>query len=48
VKTLFVEPLRQVRPDWPIIEVPDANHSQVLQRQEFKTAIKNALKSYHQ
>ena len=48
VKTLFVEPLHQARPDWPIVEIPDANHSQVLQRPEFKNAIKNALKAYHQ
>lgn len=44
VKTLFVEPLRQARPDWPIVEVRDANHSQVPQRPEFKAAIKAALK----
>lgn len=48
VRQLFVEPLRQVRPDWPVVEIPDANHSQVPQRPEFKNAIKSALKSYHQ
>jgi pimeloyl-ACP methyl ester carboxylesterase len=45
VKTLFVEPLRQARPDWPVIVVPAANHSQVPQRPEFKAAIQAALKA---
>ena len=44
VKQLFVEPLRQVRPDWPIVEIPDANHSQVPQRLEFKRAVADALR----
>jgi pimeloyl-ACP methyl ester carboxylesterase len=43
VKTLFVEPLRQVRPDWPVVEIPDANHSQVPMRLEFKRAVADAL-----
>jgi pimeloyl-ACP methyl ester carboxylesterase len=44
VKTLFVEPLRIARPDWPIVDVPNANHSQCLLRPEFKQAITEALK----
>lgn len=44
VRQLFVEPLRSVRPDWPIVEIPDANHSQTPQRLEFKRAIADALK----
>lgn len=44
VRQLFVEPLRQVRPDWPVVEIPDANHSQVPQRLEFKRAVADALR----
>ncbi len=45
VRQFFVEPLRAVRPDWPIILVPNANHSQALLRPEFKQAIVDELKN---
>jgi hypothetical protein len=32
-----------MRPDWPIVEIPDANHSQCLTRPEFRQAVKAAL-----
>jgi pimeloyl-ACP methyl ester carboxylesterase len=43
VRQFFVEPLRTMRPDWPIVEIPDANHSQCLTRPEFRQAVKAAL-----
>jgi hypothetical protein len=33
-----------VRPDWPVVEIPDAKHSQVPQRLEFKRAAADALR----
>ena len=44
VRQLFVEPLRLARPDWPIVEIPNANHSQCVTRPEFKRAVADALK----
>ncbi len=43
VRQLFVAPLRVERPDWPIVEIPNANHSQVLSRPEFQRAVVSAL-----
>jgi pimeloyl-ACP methyl ester carboxylesterase len=43
VKPLFVDPLRKARPDWPVVEIPNANHTDAVFRPEFKRAIADAL-----
>jgi pimeloyl-ACP methyl ester carboxylesterase len=44
VKPLFVQPLETARPDWPVIEIPGANHTTAVQSPVFKQAITDALK----
>ncbi len=44
VKKLFVDPLAQARPEWPIVVVPNATHTSCVVRPEFKQAIEAALK----
>jgi pimeloyl-ACP methyl ester carboxylesterase len=43
VKPLFVDPLHKARPDWPLVVVPNANHTDTVFRPEFKRAIADAL-----
>lgn len=38
-----VEPLRNVRPDIPVVEIPGANHMNCIFRSEFRNAIKDFL-----
>jgi pimeloyl-ACP methyl ester carboxylesterase len=40
-----VEPLRQVRPDFPLIVIPEANHVNAVFRPELRTAIRTFLES---
>jgi pimeloyl-ACP methyl ester carboxylesterase len=44
VKGLYVEPLKKVRDDWPVIEIKDADHFSCILKQEFKDEIASWLK----
>jgi pimeloyl-ACP methyl ester carboxylesterase len=39
VKKLYVEPLQQVRTDWPVIEIKDANHVTCILQRQFREEI---------
>jgi pimeloyl-ACP methyl ester carboxylesterase len=39
IKRLYVEPARAVRPDWPVIEIPDANHLTCILKPQFREEI---------
>jgi pimeloyl-ACP methyl ester carboxylesterase len=39
IKKLYVEPLRQVRKDWPVIEIKQANHITCVIKQQFREEI---------
>jgi pimeloyl-ACP methyl ester carboxylesterase len=39
VKPLYVAPLRLVRKDWPVVEVPDAGHIDCIVKKEFREGI---------
>jgi pimeloyl-ACP methyl ester carboxylesterase len=39
LKRMTVDPLRPVRPDWPVVEVKGANHMSCIAKQEFVDAI---------
>jgi pimeloyl-ACP methyl ester carboxylesterase len=41
---LYVEPLRKARPDWPVVEIKDANHFTCILRPQFKDEIASWLK----
>jgi pimeloyl-ACP methyl ester carboxylesterase len=43
VKRLYIAPLRLVRPDWPIVEIPDAGHINRILRPEFREAIREGI-----
>lgn len=43
LKKLYVDPLRPVRKDWPVIEIKDANHITCFFRPQFKEEIENWL-----
>jgi pimeloyl-ACP methyl ester carboxylesterase len=36
VKKLYVEPLKKVRGDWPVTEIPDANHITCITKKPFR------------
>jgi len=36
VNRLYIEPLKQVRPDWPVVEIEDANHLSCVVREQFR------------
>jgi hypothetical protein len=38
-KKLYIEPLRQVRADWRVVEIADANHITCILRPQFRTDI---------
>jgi hypothetical protein len=42
-RRLYVEPLLQVRPDWPEHFIEDAGHLNCLTKADFKTQIETAL-----
>jgi pimeloyl-ACP methyl ester carboxylesterase len=44
IRKLYVEPLQKVRPDWPVIEIRDANHLSCILRRQFREAIAAWLK----
>ena len=39
VKRMYVTPLREVRPDWPVIEIEGAGHISCVTRPQFREAI---------
>jgi pimeloyl-ACP methyl ester carboxylesterase len=39
VKTLYLEPLRKVRKDWPVIEIKDAGHLSCIVKMQFQEEI---------
>jgi pimeloyl-ACP methyl ester carboxylesterase len=39
IKKLYVEPLRRVRKDWPVIEIEDANHVSCIFKPQFQREI---------
>ncbi|MEW6358713.1 MAG: alpha/beta hydrolase [Planctomycetota bacterium] len=43
VKPLYVAPLQQVRPDWPVIEIQDAGHLNCIMKTQFKEEIRKSL-----
>lgn len=44
VKRLYVEPLKKVRKDWPVIEIKDADHFTCILKQHFQEEIAAWLK----
>jgi pimeloyl-ACP methyl ester carboxylesterase len=44
VKRLYVEPLQQVRKDWPVIVIKDANHFSCILKRQFQQEIASWLK----
>jgi pimeloyl-ACP methyl ester carboxylesterase len=44
VKRLYVDPLKKVRKDWPVIEIKDADHITCILRQQFREEIAAWLK----
>jgi pimeloyl-ACP methyl ester carboxylesterase len=48
VKGLYVEPLKKVRADWPVIEIKDANHFDCILKPQFKDEISAWLRSRNQ
>ncbi len=44
VKKLYIEPLRQVRQDWPVIEIKDGNHIETILKPQFRDEIAAWLK----
>ncbi len=44
IKKLYVEPLRPVRKDWPVVEIKDGNHLSCIFKPQFKEAIAAWLK----
>jgi non-heme chloroperoxidase len=43
LKKLYVEPLRPVRKDWPVIEIKDADHFSCIVKPQFKEEIRKWL-----
>ncbi len=46
VKRLYVAPLAPVRPDWPVVEIPDAGHITCIMKPQFKTEIRKWLDAH--
>jgi pimeloyl-ACP methyl ester carboxylesterase len=44
IKKLYVEPLRRVRKDWPVIEIKDGDHITCIMKQPFRDEIATWLK----
>ncbi|HZV06692.1 MAG TPA: alpha/beta hydrolase [Gemmataceae bacterium] len=44
IKRLYVAPLRQIRKDWPVIEIKDANHINCIVKRQFQEEIAAWLK----
>lgn len=45
VKRLYVEPVRQARPDWTVVEINDAGHLNCIAKPEFQEAMVHWLKA---
>jgi pimeloyl-ACP methyl ester carboxylesterase len=39
VRRLYVEPLRTIRPDWPLVLIPDAGHITCVAKPQFRDAV---------
>jgi pimeloyl-ACP methyl ester carboxylesterase len=46
VRRLYVTPLQSVRPDWPVVEIPDAGHIICIMKPQFKAEIKKWLDAH--
>jgi hypothetical protein len=44
IKKLYVEPLKKVRKDWPVIDIKDANHLTCIVKPQFREEIAAWLK----
>ncbi len=44
IRRLYLDPLRRVRPDWPVVDIKDADHISCILKPEFKEAIAAWLK----
>lgn len=44
IKKLYVEPLRKVRTDWPVVEVKDGDHLSTVIKPQFREEIATAIK----
>jgi pimeloyl-ACP methyl ester carboxylesterase len=44
IKGLYVDPLKKVRADWPVVEIKDANHLDCILKPQFKDEIAAWLK----
>jgi pimeloyl-ACP methyl ester carboxylesterase len=40
----YVAPLRRIRPDWPVVEIKDAGHIDIVLRKEFRNEIGNWIR----
>ena len=38
-KALYVDPLKKVRKDWPIVEIPDAGHFDSIFKPQFQEEV---------
>lgn len=47
IQRLYVEPLAAARPDWPIVEIPDAGHLTCFLQPQFKAALLQWLTAQH-
>ncbi len=45
VKRLYVAPLKQARPDWPIVEIEEAGHINCIVKPQFRTEIASWIKA---
>jgi pimeloyl-ACP methyl ester carboxylesterase len=43
VRALYVEPLKRVRPDWPVVTIDDAGHFDCILKEQFRDEIHRAL-----
>ena len=43
VKRMYVNPLRPVRPDWPVVEIDDAGHLNCIAKSQFRASIADWL-----
>jgi pimeloyl-ACP methyl ester carboxylesterase len=44
IRGLYVDPLKKVRDDWPVVEIKDANHIDCILKPQFKEEIASWLK----
>ena len=44
IHRLYIEPLKQARPDWPIIEIKDGNHLNCIMKPQFQEELAGSLK----